>query len=119
MRFAQLLGVAGRQVVGDLERPETLLAGEDRAEVEAVAALAAGQRGGGAEVDGVGGGRCSTCWTVCTAMEARPFLLIFLATHLATRRNWHLPDREPRDDVRRTGWRVAGASTGRSLCPSG
>ena len=29
--------------------------------------------------------------TVCTAMEARPFLLIFLTTHLAVRRIWHLP----------------------------
>src|SRR6478735_4523738 len=29
--------------------------------------------------------------TVCVAMMARPFLLIFLATHFATRRNWHLP----------------------------
>ncbi len=84
----QALRVAARQVVGDFERPETLLAGEDRAEREALAALAAGQRGGGAE---------SRRWAVscgaavCTAMEARPFLLIFLAAHLATRRNWHLP----------------------------
>ncbi|GAA4006272.1 hypothetical protein GCM10022384_60670 [Streptomyces marokkonensis] len=29
---------------------------------------------------------------VCTAMEARPFLLIFLTTHLAVRRIWHLPE---------------------------
>src|ERR1044072_9516994 len=30
--------------------------------------------------------------TDCTAMEARPSLLIFLGTHFATRRNWHLPE---------------------------
>jgi hypothetical protein len=29
--------------------------------------------------------------TVCAAMEARPFLLIFLTTHFAVRRIWHLP----------------------------
>ena len=72
----------------------------------------------------VDGGRWLRVATVCTAMEARPFLLIFLATHLATRRNWHLPQpgasraghQRPGGE---TGWRVAGASTGRSLCPSG
>ena len=60
---------------------------------DAVAALAAGQRGGGTEVDGARGGVVESVVlaTVCTAMEARPFLLIFLTTHLATRRNWHLP----------------------------
>jgi len=30
--------------------------------------------------------------TVCAAMEGRPFLLIFLTTHLAVRRIWHLPE---------------------------
>ncbi|GGX84195.1 hypothetical protein GCM10010324_32230 [Streptomyces hiroshimensis] len=50
-------------------------------------------------------------------MEARPFLLIFLAANVATRRNWHLPRREPRRVNGETGWRVAGASTGRVPLP--
>src|SRR5690606_2007820 len=41
---------------GDLQRAETELAGELRAEVVALAALPAGQRGGGAEGPGGGGG---------------------------------------------------------------
>jgi hypothetical protein len=60
--------------------------------------------------------------TVCAAMEARPFLLIFLTTHFAVRRIWHLPEsgasrRRSSAIATRTDWRVAGASSGRIPLP--
>ncbi|GAA3363311.1 hypothetical protein GCM10017744_057540 [Streptomyces antimycoticus] len=57
---AQLLRVAGRQLVRDLERPETDLTREDRAQIEPLTALPAGQCDGGTEgTGGVGGGGSS------------------------------------------------------------
>src|SRR5690606_36310920 len=67
---AQFLGPVGREVVGDLQRAETLLAGEDGAERDAVAALAAGQRGGGAEVDVGGGGGSGGAGAACNGLHS-------------------------------------------------
>ncbi len=54
--LAQLLGALAAEVVGDLQRTEALETGEAGTEREPGAALATGQRGGGAEVNGGGDG---------------------------------------------------------------
>ena len=116
--LAQALGVAARQVVGDFERPETLLAGEDRAEREARAALAAGQRGGGAQSDGGGvfgdglhshGGEALSPHLPRDESRHETDLAPSLAGSL-TRAGRQRPGGK-------TGWRVAGASTGRIPLP--
>lgn len=113
----QALGVAARQVVGDFERPETFLAREDRAEREARAALAAGQRGGGAQSDGGGvfgdlhshGGEALSPHLPRDESRHETDLAPSLAGSL-TRAGRQRPGGK-------TGWRVAGASTGRIPLP--
>jgi hypothetical protein len=92
-----LEGVAAQgELVGHLERPETLHTGVVRAEFDAVAALATGQRDGGTQIDagrgggGPGGGQHRG--------HDEAFLLIFPAE---AGRKWHLLSIGPGHAVRR------------------